>query len=311
MNEHRALVADSRGVLAHHARSFNLAGQFLPSECRDDAAVVYALCRLIDDTADEAPNRAVAEAGLDVLRREVVGDDYPRPLVALTLDVLRKGGVDRQPVVSLLDGVCGDLGHLVVEDDRALLRYCYRVAGTVGLMMCAVLGVRDARAHAFAIDLGIGMQLTNLCRDVLEDAGRDRVYLPADRLRKAGTSPEALLEGRAEPAAVAVVVGDLLDLADTYYDSANRGMHYIPARARVAIFVAARVYRAIGVVLRRRGCDALQGRVATSVWDKSIQVGLAMMDFGRSLLSGPGSHQAGLHWALSGLSGAHIMESGR
>lgn len=311
MNGDSDLVADSRGVLAHHARSFNLAGHFLPGDCRDDAAVVYALCRLIDDTADEAPDPVQAEADLQVLRQEVVGDREARPLVALSLEVLQRGGVDRQPIVSLLDGVCGDLGRLVVEDDRMLLRYCYRVAGTVGLMMCAVLRVHDPRAHAFAIDLGIGMQLSNLCRDVLEDAGRERVYLPADRLRRAGTSSEALLEGRADPAAVATVVEELLDLADTYYESAREGMRYIPARARVAIFVASRVYRAIGTVLRRRNCDALQGRVSTSIWDKAVQVGFALVDFTRSLIASPGSHEAGLHWALSGLSGANIMEAGR
>jgi phytoene synthase len=128
-------------------------------------------------------------------------------------------------------------------------------------MMCAVLGVRDRRGLQHAVDLGIAMQLTNICRDVKEDAAMGRVYLPADRLAAAGVEQAALVAGEADREAVAAVVAQLLELADHYYASADVGMRYIPWRPRLAIFVASRVYRAIGVRLRQRhACDALVGR---------------------------------------------------
>lgn len=301
-----ALVTDSRAVLRKHARSFHLAGLFLPSGRRDRAAVLYAFCRLVDDTADEATDLDEARAGLAALRAELVGDVEPRPLVAATRTLLEDGGVGLGPAIHLLDGVEGDLDPVRVADDGELLRYCYRVAGTVGLMMCAVLGVTDRRAHAFAIDLGVGMQLTNICRDVREDAERGRVYLPADRLRRAGSSHRVILEGTAGPLGVASVVGDLLDLADRYYESADAGMRFIPARSRVAILVASRVYRAIGTVLRRHDCDSLAGRVWTSPLDKAVAIAGALVATVRVSLPAMPTHDRGLHQPLAGLPGTEV-----
>ncbi|MEO0603436.1 MAG: squalene/phytoene synthase family protein, partial [Myxococcota bacterium] len=162
--------------------------------------------------------------------------------------------------------VLGDLDLVRVADDAELFRYGYGVAGTVGLLMCGVLGVEDEAAYARAVDLGIAMQITNICRDVKEDAVRGRVYLPADRLRAAGVDPEALVTGEADPAAVASVVGDLFEVADQFYQSGDECLRAIPMPARGAILVASRVYRAIGTRLgRRHAYNALHGRTVVPV----------------------------------------------
>ncbi len=300
------MVVVSRNVLAKHSRSFSWASVFLPADRRNDAAVVYALCRVIDDAADEADDDARARVQLQLLREELLGERPARPLVDQFLAVAERHDMDVTYALELIEGVESDLGTVVFESDRDLLRYCYRVAGTVGLMMCSILGVDEEEALPHAIDLGVGMQITNICRDVLEDAERGRVYLPADRLRAAGTSPEALLDGSPDRAGVAQVVDDLLELADTYYASADDGMRYIPARCRLAIVVASRVYRAIGVKLRSNGSDALAGRTIVGWGGKAWWVFLSLFAYTSPRVSGLGSyrkHDPQLHRELRGLPG--------
>lgn len=251
-----ALVrAEAAQVMAHHARTFRLAAWFLPAEHRADAAVLYALCREIDDLADEHAD----ETGLTRIQAEISGDLPPRPLVQTYHQLRDRVGLTDQPMLDLIKGARSDLSEVHIQTDDELLTYCYRVAGTVGLMMSPVIGVSEPDAVGPAVDLGIAMQITNICRDVAEDAERGRVYLPEARLRQAGTSGEALLSHPDREATSAVVL-DLLDLADTYYARGEQGMKYIPLRARFAILAASRIYRLIGVWLRSRGGDALAGR---------------------------------------------------
>jgi phytoene synthase len=301
-------VKDARAVLAAHAKSFRFAGLFLPADRLDDAAVVYAFCRAVDDAIDEAPDRAAAQREAAAFADELDGRAVPRPVVAAFVQTARRIELDLGFARGLIEGVAFDANERVrVADDAGLLRYCYLVAGTVGGMMCAVLGVRSPEALPHAIDLGIGMQLTNICRDVLEDAGRDRVYVPASRLRAHGVDePDALvmtLRAGRDGTAVAAVVSDLLALADRFYASADAGMRFIPWRSRLAILIASRVYRAIGQVLRRRGCDVLRGRVSTSMPQKLRLALAAAVDVVAIGWAPRVPHDATLHATLGGLPG--------
>lgn len=263
-------VQTAHASLQTHGRTFSLAARFLPVDRRDDAAVLYALCRYIDDLADEATDVASARRALAGVRAQLRGDAPADGPVAAWLEVEARRGVAREPLDALIVGVESDLEPVRIPDDPALIVYSYRVAGTVGLLMCGVLGVDAPAAAPLAVDLGVAMQLTNICRDVREDAARGRVYLPADRLRRAGTSPEAILDGSAPPAAVAAVVRELLAEADRRYARGERGLRYLPRRCRFAIRVAARLYRAIGVRLRRRGCDPMFGRTVVPWHEKLV-----------------------------------------
>jgi 15-cis-phytoene synthase len=295
-------------TLQRKARTFNLASHLLPRSARDDAALVYAFCRLVDDTADESSDPVAAASALDRLALEVQGHAPARPLVAAFRAAAARLDLPLRAAAELIEGVRSDLGAVRVPDDDELLRYCYRVASTVGLMMCAVLGVRRREALPHAVDLGVGMQLTNIARDVAEDARLGRVYLPATRLRRAGVEPDALLDGTADRAAVARVVAEVLALADTYYRSADAGMRDIPWQARQAILVASRVYRAIGLRLRRRSCDALGGRTVVPWTGKIVWCSRALLAGLRPQILGIGArrpHDAALHVALRGLPGAN------
>ena len=306
------LVLDSRAVLATHARSFRWAGAFLPRAHLDDAAIIYAFCRLVDDTADESPDPVAARRDLEQIGDELEGRRSPRPLLAAARAVLRRSEAGLSAARHLLDGVSSDLGLVRIADDAALHRYAYQVAGTVGLMMCPVLGVVERDAFPFAVDLGVGMQITNICRDVREDAARGRVYLPAHRLEALGLGPERLVSAAtggpdlsaSERSAVSSVVLAMLDEADRYYLSGELGFPFIPWRARLAIRVAGRVYRGIGARLRRRGGDAWAGRAFVPVAGK---IGLTL---GALFASAPAPkrHATELHRFLQGFPGCR-MES--
>ena len=240
-------------ILRHHAKSFAWAARLLPAWCRRDAAAIYAWCRRCDDAVDHAANAGAARKAVARLRDEidrVYRDDLVSgdPVLRGFQDVVRRRRLPRLHADELVAGMEMDLGRVRYATVTELLVYCHRVAGTVGLMMARVMGVTDAAALARANDLGMAMQLTNICRDVAEDLGRDRVYLPLDELR----------EG--VPAAVA----GLLRRADAYYRSGDRGLAALPASCAAAIRAARLIYADIGRVIAARDFDVWAGRAVVS-----------------------------------------------
>lgn len=293
---------ESRAIMARHARSFSLAAAFLPSGAREDAAILYAFCRWVDDLADEAVSPQVAAEDLGRVDEELVGTRQASPFTGAFLSLADRRGIEVEAARELIRGALSDQGAVRVADDGELLLYAYRVAGVVGLMMCGVLGVRDRAALPFAVDLGIAMQITNICRDVLEDAQRDRCYLPATRLRAQGMDV-ALPDGAQHASSVTPVTLDLLALADRYYASASVGMRAIPWRTRVAIRVASRLYQGIGHALRKRGGNPLLGRTMLSATERAR---LTTLGLAHALVPAVGAlppHDTSLHALLPALPG--------
>jgi phytoene synthase len=255
-----------REVIARHSASFALAARLLPARCRDDASVIYAWCRRADDAVDLAP--PAARAGAIVRLRAELDDVYRGsardPLLAAFAGVVRRTRIPCEYPGELLEGMAMDERGETYPSLDALLLYAYRVAGTVGLMMCHVMRTRDDAAIDNAVHLGIAMQLTNICRDVIEDWDRGRLYVPADRLARCGAPGLAAALGGPFPAraraAMAAAVADLLIEADRYYASAERGMAALPWRCAVAIRAAAWIYAAIGRRIEAARCDVTAGR---------------------------------------------------
>ncbi len=289
-----------RELLARKARSFNLATSWLPADLRDDIAILYAFCRLADDLADESETRAEADAALTRLEAELLGDRPQRAVVIALRGLARRHGFPLTHAHALLDGVRTDLDLVRIEDDVQLLDYSYLVASTVGLMLSRILGVRDTEAEPHAIDLGLAMQLTNIVRDVREDAERGRVYLPRTRLAAHGITPEQVIAGTAPRAALRQVCLEVLGLADRYYASAEQGFRFIPLRARFGVAVAARVYASIGWRIRRTGHHPLDGRMVVPSAEKLGRIGQAVAVSLRWSIGpqGPACHDRTLHLAL-------------
>lgn len=302
-----SVVANSHDVLATHARSFRWAAVFLPRACHDDAAVVYAFCRIVDDAVDEAPTYEQAVSNLQQLVDELNGDKPASPFVAEFKKVAARTNIPLAAVYELIQGMRDDLSEVRVQTQDELLRYCYRAAGTVGIMMCGVLGVRAKQALPHAIDLGIGMQLTNICRDVKEDAARNRVYLPAEWLAQTGLTQEQLLNNDFDEADLIPIVKRSLDLAERYYASADRGLHYIPRIPRLAIYVAKAIYRSIGLKLAQvHNYNSWHGRTIVGATGKIRYLLGAIFNWSTAWMRPKrylGSHDQELHKGLEGLPG--------
>lgn len=268
-------------VLRRCGRTFHAAARLLPASVRKELAVLYAFCRLVDDCGDMPDGRISADELLQEIEDNLHGLRCTSPIVADFRILAARRGIPLRHATQLLEGVRSDLGHVRMPDAETLIRYAYQVASTVGLMMCRVLEVsRDG--DPFAIDLGIGMQLTNIARDVLEDAETNRVYLPATWV-----DPDAVLVATstaslADSIVTTAAVERLLCLADTYYRSAETGMRFLPLPVRPAIRAAAANYRAIGGVIRREPVRGLMTRARTGGASKFLRslvaVGRAMAD---------------------------------
>ena len=278
-------IALAHQVFSTHAKSFRLASLFLPKNSIDDIAVLYALCRLIDDSVDEAPNQEVAQENILQLHSELVGNKEPRAEIQHFFRLQEKWGLQRRDLLDLMQGMITDLGPVRIQSDQQLAQYCYQVAGVVGRMMSPLLGVQSPKAVPFAIDLGLAMQITNICRDVLEDGHRDRIYLPASRLEKQGIDGDALIRKEVSPEKLSLVVQELLDIADIHYERAYIGTQFIPWRSRLGILIALRVYRAIGIKLRNKHqSNPLHGRTIVSPLGKVWNIALAGIDFFRTVV---------------------------
>lgn len=272
-------IAICRTSIRTHSKSFALASQLLPSACRDDAAVLYAWCRRADDAIDESP---IEEQATQLLRLRAELDavygqqDVGDPVLAAFQELVRRCEIPRHYPDELLAGMAMDADGHSYADTESLMLYCYRVASTVGLMMSHVIGLSRDSAMRHAAQMGIAMQLTNVCRDVLEDWHRHRLYLPDSLLARHGAGalrsklddafPETML------APTAAAVEELLVLADHYYRCADRGLNALPWRAAFGVRTARLVYSDIGRQLRRAACDISSGRAVVSTGRKLFLV---------------------------------------
>ena len=288
--------------LAKNGKSFNWAGRFLGVQAGRNATRLYGFCRVLDDMADgdieNGPDRLLQ------IRRGLIGTGAARdPMFNELSEFLASQGIDRAVMVALIDGLLQDQQIVALPDEAALLRYAYRVAGTVGLMMCRVLQCDTRAAMLHAIDLGIAMQLTNIARDVVEDAGMGRRYLPArwvDNMNVTQILAAAEDRDATQLAKVSLAVERLLQKAEIYYASGSAGLAYLPLRAHLAIAVAARVYRQIGVQVQAKGCRWNAEREFTSTPVKLVCSLRALASL-HSRWQGRVGHDAGLHAALEGL----------
>jgi 15-cis-phytoene synthase len=269
--------------IRRHSKSFSLASRLLPPEARPHAVAVYAWCRRADDAVDleEHGNQQKALAALtEELRAVYDGGPLDDPVLALFQWTVVERKIPIDYPMDLLTGMEMDVGGHRYDTLEQLLEYCYYVAGCVGLMMCHVMGVSDERALRNAAHLGMAMQLTNVCRDVEEDWGRGRLYLPDALLARSGAAGLAAALGGPFPVEarphLRETIAHLLDEADRYYASGDRGLPALSWRCALSIRAARLVYSAIGDRIRRVGCDPLAGRAIVPRADKLALVGKAL-----------------------------------
>jgi phytoene synthase len=283
------LVEQSLRAIERGSKSFALAARLFDPATREGAILLYAWCRHCDDQIDEqalgyGTRRASPESAEDRLaeleretRRAVAGEPVEEPAFAALREVVRRHGIPERHPLDLLKGFAMDVEGRRCETLDDCCRYCYHVAGVVGVMMAHVMGARGEDTLDRASDLGIAFQMTNIVRDVVDDAERGRIYLPGEWLREAGVPPGEVARPGHRPAVFAVAAR-LLDEGERYYASAEVGLARLPFRSAWAVAAARRVYRDIGRLVRARGPRAWDRRASTGRGRKLLLALLAAGD---------------------------------
>ncbi|MGH1346979.1 MAG: phytoene/squalene synthase family protein [Nannocystales bacterium] len=254
-------LAVCKALLAKGSKSFSAASWLLPRRMRDDAATFYAFCRVADDAVDDSgdPGRAVERLHI---RLDRIFGNQPEadPVDRALARVVHRHDMPKAPFSALLEGFEWDAQERRYRTLSDVLAYAARVASAVGVVMTYLMGVRDRDTLARACELGAAMQLTNICRDVGEDAHRGRIYVPEDWLEEGGLDPQAWLGDPTFGPAVAGATERLLDEAARLYARSRPGVGALPSDCRPAIRAAGLIYADIGRVVRQREFDSVSGR---------------------------------------------------
>jgi 15-cis-phytoene synthase len=254
-------LATCRQMIRTGSRSFFAASLLLPESMRGGAYALYAFCRLSDDTVDIDQG---GDAGIARLASRLdaiyAGAPANGAIDRALFDAVERYAIPRAPFDALLEGMAWDAAGRGCETIGDLYAYSARVAGAVGVMMTVLMRSRTPEMIARASDLGVAMQLTNVARDVGEDARNGRLYLPREWMREAGLDPDAWLAQPRFNAALASVVKRLLQDADGLYRRADLGIAALPGACRPAIYAARRLYAEIGAEVARHGYDSVSRR---------------------------------------------------
>ncbi len=259
------LKLNSSADLRKEGKSFYWASFFLPKSYKENAGTLYSICRYFDDIADK-----YSEDQTVYLKNSI--EEISTNNNNIVNIFLQKNKINNLIFIDLIKGLILDQKKIRIQNKEELIKYSYHVAGTVGLMMSKIIGVKHDKAAQSAIDLGIGMQLTNIARDVYEDSKMKRIYLPANWI------PDISLKNLADPhnktsekdEIISNAIHEVICLSDKFYENGFAGLKYIPLSSRLGIFIAANIYRGIGIKIKSNKKKYLRKRVYLNLLEKSI-----------------------------------------
>ena len=250
----------SKNYLSIYAKSFNWAGFFLPKKTYKNCSYLYDFCRVVDNIADDEDEIEIKKIKFQKFVSDFKQKNFENPVIQNMWNIINEFNISLEIIYDLFDGIESDIKQNVKIDTRKdLLIYCYRVAGTVGLMMAKILNVSKKQSLKSAIDLGIAMQLTNISRDVIEDSKKNRSYI----------------NGNFEE------INSTIKLADTFYKNSFYSIREIPLSFRFSILVARRVYRKIGYkILKKKTFEnySKSGKIYVSNFEKVLETILSIYD---------------------------------
>ena len=250
----------SKNYLSIYAKSFNWAGFFLPKKTYKNCSYLYDFCRVVDNIADDEDEIKIKKIKFQKFVNDFKQKNFEDPVIQNMWNIIHEFNISLEIIYDLFDGIESDIKQNVKIDTRKdLLIYCYRVAGTVGLMMAKILKVSKKQSLKSAIDLGIAMQLTNISRDVIEDSKKNRSYI----------------NGNFEE------INSTIKLADTFYKNSFYSIREIPISFRFSILVARRIYRKIGYkILKKKTFEnySKSGKIYVSNFEKVLETILSIYD---------------------------------
>ena len=232
---------------AQSGSSFTVSFIFLPKTQREAMTALYAFCREVDDVVDECTDFSVAQTKLNWWKSEVANlyaNTPQHPVTKALQPFISQFNLAQEHFLEIIDGMEMDLKFNRYEDFKQLQLYCYRVASVVGLLSASIFGFKNRKTLKYAHDLGMAFQLTNIIRDVGEDARRGRIYLPLDELRKANVTEDDILQSRESPA-VKELIEYQIERAETYYDKALRELPVEDTKQQRTGLMMAAIYRTL------------------------------------------------------------------
>ncbi|TDK59645.1 phytoene/squalene synthase family protein [Sapientia aquatica] len=260
---------------------------------------LYYFFRYIRSIANQKKSVVLARRQIMKIRVAILSNHTNDSIIASGLELIRECSIKRNTALELVAGVSANTDLVRITDMNSLLRYCYRVAGTVGLMLFGVLDTDQHAASPYAIDLGIAIQLTKICRDIKSDAIANRRYLPGTLVKN--MPPQKLIKpADSERILVKNAVLCVLNQAEKYYQSGERGLSYLPLRARISILVSTRLYREIGRELKNRQCEYWHEQVIVSRYKKAFITLTALLSiaWNPKFWRHPAKHESHLHTPL-------------
>ena len=250
----------TKNYLSIYAKSFNWAGFFLPKRTYKNCSYLYDFCRVIDNIADDENEIEIKKVKFQKFVNDFKQKNSEDPVIKNMWNIINEFNISLEIIYDLFDGIESDIKQNVkINTKKDLLIYCYRVAGTVGLMMAKILKVSKKQSLKSAIDLGIAMQLTNISRDVIEDSKKNRSYI----------------NGNFEE------INSTIKLADTFYQNSFYSIREIPLSLRFSILVARRIYRKIGYkILKKKNFESYSksGKIYVSNLEKVLETILSIYD---------------------------------
>ncbi len=278
------------------SKSFYAASKLLPKRLREPVYALYAFCRVADDAVDQGSSRA--EVFADMRQRLAAiyeGGALSHPVDIAFAQTVARFAIPRELPEALFEGFEWDAAGRRYQTLSELRAYAVRVAGTVGAMMTLLMEVRSPEALARACDLGVAMQLTNIARDIGEDARAGRLYLPVDWFVAEGMDPDVWLANPEFKASIAGFTANLLHEAEVLYRRSERGIALLPADCRRAIWAARYIYAAIGAKITENAMDSISQRAYISKGRKLGLLGRAII---ASVSGGVGAAQPCLSEAI-------------
>jgi phytoene synthase len=261
-----------REIVRFHSKTFYLSSVFLAPDKRRAVWAVYAFCRTADDIVDQNTPAYERLAAIDAWEDQLVGSYDGRisdPIFVAFADAARRFGIPLQPGLDLLRGARMDVTVRRYETIDQLREYCYLVASTVGLLVMPVLGTLSPDAIGYGVALGRAMQMTNILRDVGEDARMDRIYLPAEDLRRFGCTESGIMEAVIDEPFAELMRFEIARVRDMYRE-AEPGIAFLASESRYTVRLALTLYRGILGRIEANGYDVFSRRAYVPLRTKLV-----------------------------------------
>ncbi len=239
-------MLNSENIFKKNAKTFYFASMFFSSKKQKDVETLYNFCRYVDDIGDLESNKSNSKKKLNQIIQSLTKRKSKSIFVCKFIKLMDKYNIPTKIPVQLVQGVMSDTNKVNIKNNKQLFDYSFKVAGTVGLMMCSLMKIYDKELYKHAIELGIAMQITNIARDVKEDLEVNRIYLPSTIRGISVLNCSEIINSKNAQNKISNNMNKLIQCSEILYDQATKGIMLLPIKFKFIILLAANLYREIG-----------------------------------------------------------------